>query len=90
MNRADLAARITTRTSMSKAGTDASDNAVFSAIADAFAHGFAVRFGGFATFSAKSRPVHQGRNPRTGQSTAMAVSNAPTFKAAKAIRTALS
>ena len=78
MNRADLAARITTRASMSKAG------------ADAFADGFTVRIGSFTTFSAKSRPVHQGRNPRTGQSYAMAASNASALLAAKAIRMALS
>ena len=73
MNRADLAAHISTRTSMSKVGVD----------------GFTVKIGGFATFSAKSRPVRRGRDPRTGQSTAMAATNAPAFKAGKAIRTAL-
>lgn len=100
MNRAELAARVAARTSMSKAGVDATVNAVFSTIADALASGEIVTivgFGtgserirnGFGTFSTKSRPARQARNPRAGEPIAIAASTTPYFKAGKALRDAL-
>ena len=55
MNRAELAARVAARTSMSKAGVDAAVNAVFSTIAVALASGETVTIVGFGTGSERVR-----------------------------------
>ena len=47
------------------------------------------RIAGFGTFSVKDRPARQGRNPRTGESIAIAASTVPSFKAGKALRDAV-
>ena len=83
MTKAQLAARVAAQTSMSKAGADAAVDAVFSTIADALAGGETITIAGFGTFSTKSRPARHGRNPRTGESIAIAASNAPALKAGK-------
>ena len=45
-----------------------------------------ARFAGFDTFSARSRPARRCRNPRTGESIAIAASRTPAFKAGKTLR----
>ena len=77
MNKADLASRIATRTSMSKAG------------ADALAGGETITIAGFGTFSTRSRLARRGRYPRTGESIAIAASNAPSFKVGKTLQDAV-
>ena len=89
MNRTDLAAHIATRTSLSKADADAAMSAVFSAIAEALGRGETIQIAGFGTFSTRSRPARRGRNPRTGESIAIAASNTPSFKAGKRLRDAV-
>ena len=89
MTKAQIAARVAARASMSRAGADAAVNAVFPTIADALAGGETVTIAGFGTFSTKSRPARQGRNPRTGESIAVAASNRPSFKAGKTLRDAV-
>ena len=86
MNKAELSARVTARTSMSKPSADAAVSAVFSTIADALASGETVRIAGFGAFSTRSRPARQGRNPRTDETIAIAASNTPSLKAGKALR----
>ena len=89
VTKAQLAARVTAQASMSRAGADAAVNAAFSAIADALAGGETVTIAGFGTFSTKSRPARQDRNPRTGETIAIAASTAPSFKAGKTLRDAV-
>ena len=48
-----------------------------------------VTIAGYGAFSTKSRPARTGRNPRTGESIAIAASTAPSFKPAKAHRDAV-
>ena len=86
MNKAELSARVAARTSMSRPSADAAVSAVLSTIADALASGETVRIVGFGTFSTRSRSARQGRNPRTGESIAIAASNTPSFKAGKTLR----
>ena len=86
MNKAELSARLTARTSMSKPSADAAASAVFPTIADDLANGETMRIAGFGTFSTRSRSARQGRNPRTGESIAIAASNTPSFKASKTLR----
>ena len=49
----------------------------------------AVAIMGFGTFTRKSRPAREGRNPRTGERIAIGASNSVSFKAGKALREAV-
>ncbi len=65
MKKSDIAARVATQTSLSKADAAGVVDAVLSAISDALARGESVSIAGFGTFSVKHRAARQGRNPRT-------------------------
>ena len=86
MRKADIAAEVAGRASLTKAQAKSAVNAVFEVIRDALANGDTVSVTGFARFSTKRRPARTGRNPRTGQTVAVASSKAPSFKAGKALR----
>ena len=90
MNKSDLSARVAEAASLSRTEADSALTAMCSAIAEALAEGESVAIAGFGTFSTTPpRPARQARNPRTGESIAIAASNAPAFKAAKALRDAV-
>ena len=59
-----------------------------SAISGELAKGGSVALVGFGTFSVKARAAREGRNPRTGETIAIAASNTPSFKAGKALKDA--
>lgn len=63
MNETDLAARVATRTSMSKASPDATVITVFSAVADALASGRTVTIADFEVFHTRSRSAHHSAPP---------------------------
>ena len=86
MKKSNLAARVAAKLSIPKTTADASVTALFSVIGDALARGESVSIAGFGTFSLKDRAARQGRNPRTGQSIAIAASKVPSFKAGKGLR----
>jgi len=89
MRQADLAADVAGRASLTKAQAKSAVDVVFEVIRDALANGDTVSVTGFGTFATRSRPARTGRNPRTGESVAIAASKAPSFKAGKALRTRL-
>ena len=89
MRKADIAAEIAGRASLTKDQAKSAVNAVFEVIRDALANGDTVSVTGFGKFSTKSRPARTRRNPRTGESVAIAASKAPSFKAGKALRDGL-
>ena len=89
MTKSELSTQVATQASLTKASADAAVNTVFSAITDALAKGDTVTLTGFGTFSVRTRGARQGRNPRTGESIAIAASNVPAFKAGKALRDAV-
>ena len=64
-------------------------DAVFSTISGALANDKTVTIAGFGTFSTRARAARQGRNPKTGEPITIAASNAPAFKAGKALRAAV-
>ena len=89
MKKSDLATQVAADVSLSRAEAEQAVNTVLSAIGDALARGESVSIAGFGTFSVKSRPERQGRNPRTGETITIAASNVPSFKPGKALRDAL-
>ena len=74
---------------LAKPSADLMMAAVFAAVGDSLAKGEPVSIAGFGTFTTKSRPARQGRNPRTGEAIAIAASTAPAFKSGKALRDAV-
>ena len=89
MNKSELSSHVAGQASLSKAQAGQVVDAVFSASADALARDESVAILGFGTFSTKTREARQGRNPRTGESIAIAASKAPSFKAGKTLRDAM-
>ena len=89
VRKSDLSARVAAEASLSRADADTAVNAVLGSIGDALAKGETVNIAGFGTFSVKDRPARQGRNPRTGESIAIAASKVPSFKAGKELREAV-
>ena len=95
MNKPELSSHVATETSMPGAaanrvvGAVFAVFAVFAAIAEALARGEQVCIAGFGSFTTRTRAARQGRNPRTGESVAIAASTTPAFKAAKALKEAV-
>ena len=89
MKKSELSSHVANETSLPKAQAAVVVDAVFSALSDALARDESVVIPGFGTFSTKSRAARQGRNPRTGESIAIAPSKAPSFKAGKTLRDAV-
>lgn len=89
MTKTELSTEVAAKASLTRASADAAVNAVFSTITDALANGETVTLTGFGTFSTRQREARQGRNPRTGESIAIAASNVPAFKAGKTLRDAV-
>ena len=89
MKKSDISSHVASQASLPKASADAAVSAVFGAITDALAREETVTIAGFGTFSTKRRPARQGRNPRTGESIAIAASIVPSFKAGKSLRDAV-
>ena len=89
MKKSDLSAHVAAKASMTQAQAAGVVDAVFSAISVALARDESVATPGFGTFSTKTRGARQGRNPRTGESIAIAASKSPAFKAGKTLRDAV-
>ena len=89
MNKSELSVRVAADASMSRAAAERAVDAVFRTISEALAGGEVVTIPGFGTFSTRARAARQGRNPHTGESIAIAATNAPAFKAGKALREAV-
>ena len=89
MKKSDISDQVAAKTSLSKADAAGALDAVLDVISDALAPGESVRIAGFGSFSVKSLPERQGRNPRTGETITIAASNSPSFKAGKTLRDAV-
>ena len=61
-------------------------NTVFDEVTNALARNNRVELRGFGAFSVKKREARQGRNPRTGQTVAVAAKYVPFFKTGKQLR----
>ena len=61
-------------------------NSIFDEITDALVRGDRVELRGFGAFAAKTREARIGRNPRTGETVAIADKRTPSFKSGKELR----
>lgn len=89
MNKSDLAEAVGQSFGGNKSMGGAAVDAVLGAITDALASGTKVQISGFGTFEVRHRAARTGRNPRTGEPVQIKASNAPAFKAGKALKEAV-
>lgn len=79
MNKSELVAQVAEKTGQPIKVVNGVVDAIFEAITDSVAKGDPVAFVGFGTFSRVERPARVGRNPKTGESMAIAAAAAPKF-----------
>ena len=89
MNKTDLIDEIAAAADLPKASAARALDAVVDSITDALKKGDQVSLVGFGTFQVKHRAARTGRNPQTGAAIEIAASNAPSFKAGKALKDAV-
>ena len=89
MNKNELIDAIAEEADLSKASAGRALDAAINAITGALTNQDTVSLVGFGTFSVKHRAAREGRNPRSGETIQIKASNAPGFKAGKALKDAV-
>jgi len=89
MNKAEFIDAVASKGDISKSDAESAVNAVLDSLTDAMAKGEQVTLVGFGTFLVRPRKARQGRNPQTGAAIDIPASNAPSFKAGKALKDAV-
>ena len=86
MNKTDLIESIAVKADIPKASATRALDAALETISTALKSGDSVALVGFGTFVVKDRPARTGRNPKTGESIAIAASKVPGFKPGKGLK----
>jgi DNA-binding protein HU-beta len=86
MNKADLIAKIAEEADLSKKSAEAALNAFVGAVEAALKKGEKVQLVGFGSFEVRRRAARKGRNPQTKEEIKIPASNAPVFRAGKALK----
>ena len=89
MSKNELVDAIAEEADLSKASAGRALDAAINAITGALTKQDTVSLVGFGTFSVKHRAAREGRNPRSGETIQIKASNAPGFKAGKALKDAV-
>lgn len=89
MNKDGLVDMVASRVGTTKAEAMRVVEATLDAIMQTIAKGEEVALTGFGTFLTSKRAARQGVNPRTGEKIQIAASNAPKFRAGKALKDAV-
>ena len=90
MNKNELIEAVAESTGLAKSDAARAVEAVLGAVTEALKRGDTVALSGFGTVLGKVRAARTGRNPRTGESIAIAASRVPAFKPGKGLKDALS
>ncbi len=94
MNKTEMAKKLAGRSDLTQAqAADVLDvlfNPDHGVVADQLDAGGKVSIGGFGTFETRQRAARTGRNPRTGETIAIAARRYPAFKAAKNLKDRIS
>jgi len=92
MNKAELVDQLAEASGLSKKEARTAVDTLFATdprngvIANALEQGDKVQITGFGTFELRDRKARTGRNPRTGETIAIAASRAPVFSAGKSFK----
>ena len=90
MNKAELISAVAEKTGMTKKDAERVVNATVETITQALVKGEKVAVSGFGNFEVKAREARVGRNPRTKETIQIPATRLPAFKAAKALKDAVS
>ena len=89
MNKSELIDAVASSADLSKAAATKAVDAVLDTVTDTLKKGEQVTLVGFGTFEVRARAARTGRNPQTGETINIKASNAPAFKAGKALKDAV-
>ena len=86
MNKTELVAAMAEKAGLSKKDAEAALKAFTETVTDELKKGEKIALVGFGTFEVSERAAREGRNPQSGKVMKIAASNAPKFKAGKALK----
>ena len=86
MNKSDLVAAMAAKTGDTKKSAEETLNAFVDVVTEALVKGDKVQLVGFGSFEVRKRAARKGRNPQTKEEIKIPASNAPVFKAGKALK----
>lgn len=89
MNKLDLVAAVAAAAGLTKGDADRAAAGLLDAMTTALKDGDEIRLSGFGTFHVKEAQAKEGRNPRTGETIAIAASRQAKFTAAKRLKDAV-
>ncbi|MEN8763812.1 MAG: HU family DNA-binding protein [Thiogranum sp.] len=89
MNKAELIDAVASSADLSRSSATEAVDAVVDTITESLRKGDSVTLVGFGTFEVRARAARTGRNPQTGEEIQIKASNAPAFKAGKALKDAV-
>lgn len=89
MNKTELVAAIAANAELSKKDSEAAVKAFVEVVTEQLKKGEKVQLVGFGTFEVAKRAARNGKNPQTGKAIKIPASNAPKFKAGKALKDAV-
>lgn len=89
MNKSELVAAVSDNSGLSKGDAAKAVEAVFSAITDALKKGEDVKLIGFGSFDVAERAAREGKNPRTGETIAIAAAKQVKFKPGSQLKEAV-
>ena len=89
MNKAELVAEIAQKTELRKTDAEKALKAFVETVTAQLAKGEKVQLVGFGTFETVKRAARKGQNPQTKKAITIPASNAPKFKAGKALKEAV-
>ncbi len=85
MTKAELAAKVSSESGITKSQAEKAVDGFVSAVSDALTSGDKITLVGFGTFSVGERAQRDGRNPRTGEKIKIPASKVVKFKAGKTL-----
>jgi len=88
MNKTQLVEKIAEGADITKASAGRALDSLISSITNELANSGDIAIVGFGTFKVTARASRKGRNPQTGEEIQIAATNAPGFKAGKALKDA--
>jgi DNA-binding protein HU-beta len=89
MNKTELVAAIAEKSELSKKDSEKVLKAFIDTVTEELKKGEKIQLVGFGTFEVQHRAAREGRNPATKETIQIPASNAPKFKAGKALKDAV-
>ncbi|MBF0141078.1 MAG: integration host factor subunit beta [Magnetococcales bacterium] len=86
MTKSQLITLLAQQLKLSRKDTESAVDTIFDAIAGSLEAGRRVELRGFGSFGLKERRAREGRNPKSGESVAVAAKRVLFFKVGKALR----